>query len=183
MLSTDDLLSEKEYIIQRVLHIHYMPRHICAKYRIELDDLMQVGRIALWEASLKFKPKKNGTSFDTYAHRNINFRLLDYLKYLNRPIRHLDYCPSIHSEIDEDRELLDVIPGEADVVEETMETIFLKGIQENLTKQEKEFLNLRLEGYSYTEIEKDLKVKRVESSNIRLNLKEKIKNHQQQLVI
>src|SRR5699024_7537861 len=157
-------------IIERVLHIHFMTNHICTKYRIELDDLMQVGRTALWEAIQKFKPKENGTSFDTYAHRIINFRLLDYLQYLERPIRHLNYSSSIYSEVDDDRELIDVIQSDVDIDEQIEELFYIKEMVSELTAQEKKFLKLRLEGYSYTEVEKKMRVKKKRFTDIRFML-------------
>ncbi len=181
----NDLLKEKEYIIERVLHIHFMSRHICMKYRIELDDLMQVGRIALWEAGRKFKPKNGGVSFDSYAHKLIKFRLIDYLQYLERPIRQLDYSSSIHAELnnDEETELLDVIPSEVNVDEQIMDQLYFNELLSGLTGQEKKFLKLRLDGHTFTEIEKKMRVKKKRFSIIRGNLTDKIKNHQRQLVI
>ena len=175
-MTTDDLLLEKEYIIRRVLQIHFMPKHICSKYRIELDDLMQVGRIALWEASKKFRPKENGTSFDTYAHQIVRLRLLNYLEYLRRPIRQLDYSSSIFDEITEDMELLDVIPSDVNVEMTADENIYIESTLSNFTTYEKVIFQLKLTGYTYIDIERKLEVKGRKFRDIKTSMLGKLKN-------
>lgn len=174
--SENDLLRKKEYVIEQVLSIHFRVNHICVKYRIELDDLMQVGRIALWEASQRFKVKEDGLSFDSYARRIIRFRLLGYLDYLKKPIRHLHYCSSIYSEVG-DRELLEVIPSDVDVYGQVMELFYFKEMVSNLTNQEKKFLKLRLEGYSYAETEKKMRVKKKRFIDVRFKVMNKLRSN------
>lgn len=173
-MTTDDFLHEKEYIIRRVLHIHFMPKHICGKYRVELDDLMQVGRIALWNASEKFRPKENGLSFDSYAHQLVRLRLLDYLTYLNRQVRQLDYSLSIHSEVLEGVELLDIIPSDTNVEGQVHERLYIESVTSAFTSLEKSIYHLRRIGYSYVEIEKTVGVKGNKLRDIRENMGSKI---------
>lgn len=174
-MTTDELLTEKEYIIRRVLHIHFRVHHICEKYRIEMDDLMQVGRIGLWEASEKFRPKENGLSFDTYAHRIINYKLLEYLRYLRRPIRQVDYGLSLHVEIAEGVEWLDAISSHENIEVRILDRLYFETMISSFNSHEKSIFQQRMAGYSYAEIEKTLGITRRKLSNIRAEIVEKIK--------
>ena len=49
---------------------------------IELDDLVQEGMIALWEAQKRFDPDQ-GVMFETFASRRIQGTMLDYLRREN----------------------------------------------------------------------------------------------------
>lgn len=174
-MTTDEMLTDKEYVIRRVLYIHFSVQRICEKYRIELDDLMQVGRIALWKASENFRPKENGTSFDTYAHQLIKFRIIDYITYLNRHKRQLDYSLSLHAEIAEGVEWLDAIQSEVNVEGDVIEQLYMDSATSKLSSQEKIIFKHRLIGYSYVDIKKKLAVKDKRFLDIRSRMMKKVK--------
>lgn len=174
-MSTNDCIAEKEYIIRRVLHMHFMVDHICSKYKIELDDLMQVGRIGLWEARKKFRPMENGLSFDSYAHRIVNLKLLEYLRHLRRPIRKTDYSESINVEIFEGVEIIETIKSETNLENQALDRVYLEEVYSDFNKQEKSFFQQRMTGYSYREIQNNLGIKGKKFKDIREKMVLKIK--------
>lgn len=52
--------------------------YICKRYLIEYDDLLQMGRIGLWEACNNYDPNK-GTKFLTYAINHIKWSVYNEL--------------------------------------------------------------------------------------------------------
>ncbi len=176
-------LKEKEYLIRVVLNTKFSINHICKKYRIEKDDLKQIGLIALWEASKRFRPKKDGMHFETYAKRIINFRLLNYLAYLEKPIRQLDYSESIYTEILEGMELVETISCDENVEDQVLDKFYFETMTSDLSNREKSIFKQRLSGYTYVEIERKLRIKNNRFRKTRESMVEKLKRNQEQLVI
>ncbi|MEI3596878.1 MULTISPECIES: sigma-70 family RNA polymerase sigma factor [unclassified Oceanobacillus] len=148
-----------------------------------MDDLIQVGRIALWKASENFRPMEDGLSFDSYAHRIIRLKLLDYLSYLKRPIRQCDYSESINAEIVEGIEIVETIHSEINLEEQALDRFYFEEVSSGFNKQENNLFHQRIAGYTYKEIQSNLGIKGKSFKVLRANMVEKIKNHQRQLVI
>ena len=74
-LSADDLVEQYAPLVKKVA-LHLRTR---LPGGIELDDLIQVGLIALLEAARNYSPSK-GASFETYARIRLRGAMLDEVR-------------------------------------------------------------------------------------------------------
>jgi RNA polymerase sporulation-specific sigma factor len=124
-------------------------------WRDDYEDLLQEGRLALFQATKKFDPTKG--KFSSFAGRYIRNSVLRVLRAENREKRR---CPGEAISLNEaaspqdgQTELLDLLPDErVDVEKEAMARLMLDEILPGLESRELRILLMRTQGYGYCEI-------------------------------
>ena len=62
-MTPEELFEEKQHLvfaaIKQQFHSHANAEKIAKKNYMDFDDLVQIGRIKLWELCLNYDPKKN----------------------------------------------------------------------------------------------------------------------------
>lgn len=129
----------------------------------ERDDLMQEGRIGLFNAIMNYDADKN-SSFKTFANLCIERQLINAVKNSNRQ-KHMplnNYVSLNGSDDNSSNESIDTVLNNS--VEDPLDTITKKEyineindtLDKNLSDFEKDVLDLLLKGYKYEEIAKKL---------------------------
>ncbi|MEB9339262.1 RNA polymerase subunit sigma [Bacillus thuringiensis serovar silo] len=79
-MSPNDLFEEKQHLVFAAIKQHFgsftNAKQIAQMNQIELDDLIQVGFITLWEACLKYDPSRKET-FNGYVMAHMKWRMSD----------------------------------------------------------------------------------------------------------
>lgn len=97
-MNCEELLKEYDAVIRKAAGYHYYK----GKWRssiLELDDLIQAGRIALVKASRRYDPEQ-GASFNTYFRLVLAGALQDEIRTFQRESRHGAYA--IHVPFDQE---------------------------------------------------------------------------------
>ena len=129
----------------------------------ERDDLMQEGRIGLFNAIMNYDADKD-SSFKTFANLCIERQLINAVKNSNRQ-KHMplnNYVSLNGSDDNSSNESIDTVLNNS--VEDPLDTITKKEymneindtLDKNLSDFEKNVLDLLLKGYKYEEIAKKL---------------------------
>lgn len=129
----------------------------------ERDDLMQEGRIGLFNAIMNYDADKD-SSFKTFANLCIERQLINAVKNSNRQ-KHMplnNYVSLNGSDDNSSSESIDTVLNNS--VEDPLDTITKKEyineindtLDKNLSDFEKDVLDLLLKGYKYDEIAKKL---------------------------
>ena len=129
----------------------------------ERDDLMQEGRIGLFNAIMNYDADKD-SSFKTFANLCIERQLINAVKNSNRQ-KHMplnNYVSLNGSDDNSSNESIDTVLNNS--VEDPLDTITKKEymneindtLDKNLSDFEKDVLDLLLKGYKYEEIAKKL---------------------------
>ncbi len=129
----------------------------------ERDDLMQEGRIGLFNAIMNYDADKD-SSFKTFANLCIERQLINAVKNSNRQ-KHMplnNYVSLNGSDDNSSSESIDTVLNNS--VEDPLDTITKKEyineindtLDKNLSDFEKDVLDLLLKGYKYEEIAKKL---------------------------
>ncbi len=134
----------------------------------ELDDLLQVGRVALYSAITTYDEKK-GAKFHTYAKILIDRHLQNFIKKSNNQNNKmlsssLRLSPQGELKIDDDCEERSIpfiskthaTPEEHLIENENIKNL-LRELKTKLSNFEQEIIELSMKGYTYTEIAKILK--------------------------
>lgn len=124
-------------------------------WRDDYEDLLQEGRLALYQAAEKYDPAKG--KFSSFAARYIRNGIQRILRSENREKRR---CPGATVSLNEavgapDRptELLNLIPDErGDLEAEAMSRLMLDEIIPRLESRELKILVMRTQGYGYRDI-------------------------------
>ena len=126
------------------------------------DDLIQIGRIALWKACLKFDPSK-GSEFSSYACTAIYNEMLYAMtrKYNKLMSNEISYDAIVYTDHEGNTvTMADTIPSENvfDAVETRIDIEqFLSTCKKPRVRS---IIEKRLEGYSQTDISKELGISR-----------------------
>lgn len=146
-------------------------KQICNKRNMDLEDLIQVGRIALLKAIKSFNPSKQ-TKFSTYAVPYIKSYILKELNksFLIKFPYNMDYKEKIeNSKIihihakpkdcdDEETTIENIIPSEYNLENSIVESFYVKHFFEKLTDKEKQVVKLRMKNFSFKEIGEKLNI-------------------------
>tara|TARA_R110002020_G_scaffold215614_7_gene422865 strand:- start:3460 stop:3918 length:459 start_codon:yes stop_codon:yes gene_type:complete len=108
------------------------------KNTTERDDFIQAGRIGLWKALEKFCESR-GTKFSPYAWNPIRWEIMKEIRSAMKH-KHVPLNP------DNDDHIGDYVSKES----------FWELIPATLTSEEREVIDLRLEGYNFKEISSEL---------------------------
>ena len=128
------------------------------------DDLLQEGRIGLWEAIKGYKSEKN-VAFMIFASicikRQIKTAVTKSQRLKNKPLNeYISFDTPINDDQGEESVLLYTIPSTEDVnpeklvIEREQSSQLLTEVFDSLSKMEEEVLELFMEGLSYEEIGK-----------------------------
>ncbi|PHK50860.1 sigma-70 family RNA polymerase sigma factor [Staphylococcus edaphicus] len=124
---------------QQFQNSKYILYFLLKKYRIKYnnDEYMQLLTIKLWEISKTYNAQKS-PSFHTYLYTRLNFYLIDLFRKQNK-ICEVPLTCSIDAK-------LQTLPSTLDT------EIIYRQFQDKLTSREKQWLQLKLEGYKQKEI-------------------------------
>ncbi|MFS0643849.1 sigma-70 family RNA polymerase sigma factor [Siminovitchia sp. 179-K 8D1 HS] len=160
-------LTEDE-IIEK--YFHYIPATINRRFPnnekflefhgLELDDLIQFGRIALMKAIRTFDPNKS--NFKTYAINyiywdiNIETNKNSLYSKTNNSFELAEIC-SLNREFQNENEeggieLTDLIACERDHIKEKEEDLLIQSLKNYLPKKIYDIIELRVQGYTLQEI-------------------------------
>ncbi|MEX0415297.1 sigma-70 family RNA polymerase sigma factor [Bacillus sp. C30] len=208
----NDLFEEKQHLVFAAIKQHFGSYLHAARVaeinNMELDDLIQVGRITLWELCLKYDQKKEET-FNEYAVRHMKWRMSDEIQvkgslikmgtHVKRAQRDAFKILSIDLHHDEEVENDFFAVSSVNVEEEVINSIEFNKTLEVLNRKEKFILIQKLLGFTDGDIAKKLGICRPTLTqmkndaffkvnpnykHVRKGLAEfKIKNHLRQQVI
>jgi RNA polymerase sigma factor (sigma-70 family) len=162
---TPEELFESHYHIAKetIFKMFNNPKGVCNQHRIQMDDLLQIARLGLWQASLKYSPDK-GTKFMSFAISNIRWTVMETL---NRKLSIIKYnCNnmpdqkygiiSIDAEHSEDSDgnntYHDIISSDVNVQENAFGNIGGDNILSRLGDKQKEIIKLKVKGLSSGDI-------------------------------
>lgn len=145
-----------------ILHNSRMVLNLAAgwakKGNYNIDDLVREGQLALWNCIPKFEPARS-IRFSTYAYNSINLALQGYCNRQKREQAH--YCDHIITRDSETRDLFEMLPNQAENIEqnyeerETLEIIY--EMVEQLSEKDRNLLKLWLvmkeKNYTYKTLE------------------------------
>ena len=119
------------------------------KNQTEKEDYIQAGRIGLWKAITKFS-KNGGSKFSPYAWNPIKWEIIKEIRSIKSKYSssNIEEYQHIHSS------------------NNPTPTPFWELVPSNLTQNESEVIKLRLEGYNFIEISKELKCHRSNTKKI-----------------
>jgi RNA polymerase sigma factor (sigma-70 family) len=84
-MTPEELYNSHEKYIESTLQMLFGDlSYFAQKYKVEVDDIIQMARIGLWEASIKFDSTKS--NFKTYAINHIRWTVLKELRYVTQDI-------------------------------------------------------------------------------------------------
>lgn len=138
-MNEEKLFNEYSYIIDVILR-RFLPS------KIHDEDYIQIGKIALWKASLTYD---GSTKFETYASRVIRNALVDECRKENRTKRirdTLSFYQKCSNDNDDDITLEDVIPAPEE------KHIDDEGLKKDFSDEERIVLSMKASGYKYREI-------------------------------
>ncbi|EOW9529859.1 sigma-70 family RNA polymerase sigma factor [Bacillus cytotoxicus] len=169
----NDLFEEKQHLVFAAIKQHFGSHSHAARVaeinNMELDDLIQVGRITLWELCLKYDSKKEET-FNEYAVRHMKWRMSDEVQvkgslikmgtHVKREKRDAFKILSIDFHHDEEvkNDFFAVSPVK--VEEEVINSIELEETLDVLNKKEKFVLIQKSFGFTDGDIAKKLGISR-----------------------
>ena len=159
MQDIDKLIEKNEKLVYHVWNKRFSAYETNWAYK---DDLIQIGRIALWKACLNFDPSK-GSEFSSYACQAIYNGMLcaitrKYNKFMSNEV---SYETIVYTDPEGNTvTITDTIPSE-----DAFDAIEMKVAVEQFLSTCKNprmrcIIEKRLEGYSQTDISKELGVSR-----------------------
>jgi len=164
-MKPEELFEEKQHLVYKAIKIqfgsHAKARLIAENNNMELDDLIQVGKLQLWELCLKYDSEKAET-FDGYVIRHLKWRMSDEIH--NKGTSFKITCRTsveernqisiqsidLHKDGETVNEFYAVSP--INVEEETMSSIEFEEITSVIDEKEKSIIMHISEGYTAEEI-------------------------------
>lgn len=168
-MTPEELYEKKQHLvpaaIKQVFGSYFKASQVAEKNNMELDDLMQVGKILLWELCLKYDSKR-ANAFNTYVIKSLKWKIVNELHEKGKVITVSRNCTP------EDREKMNFHSidlyrnGESEegffavdsvnVEEEVMTTIQHQEALSQLNSEEKLILIKKSHGFTDEEIGKEL---------------------------
>lgn len=119
-------------------------------HSMALEDLLQTGRTTVFEAVELFKPG-NEKAFSSFVFMVIKQRFIKVIKFLEREKR--DQRNEISwSFIEDGLNLLDIMPSQINIEKYVIKKITLENLLNQLTKRQREIVDLFLQEYNFEEI-------------------------------
>ncbi|WP_078548685.1 sigma-70 family RNA polymerase sigma factor [Litchfieldia alkalitelluris] len=148
-------------VITNLFGSHDNARTVANRKGIDLDDLIQVGTIALWESAEKFDESK-GFTFSTYAFKNIRFLIMSEINR-NNPIHISMHIPTserirINSNVvwaDKEfgeQSLFGKVSAPVNVEDEAITEADLSRMLDALNERERYIISARLNEVSFREL-------------------------------
>jgi RNA polymerase sigma factor (sigma-70 family) len=171
--------------------LKYMYGSVSAAYKVAInahmtmDDLIQIGRIAIWKAEKKYIPKE-GHNFESYAFSMIRFDLMKEIRrkgdMISIPHKQPYYensklVSSLNVSVgkEDEEQLLNVIPGETFNEENVLVRVMFEQRLKRLDKREKKIVIKTMNGMSQKEIGKEIGLSQVHVSRMLRGAIEKMK--------
>jgi RNA polymerase sigma factor (sigma-70 family) len=161
--TAEELYEKYEYIATKTLyHMFNSPRNLAKKHNIELEDLVQYAKTAVFIAAKKYNPEKN-CKFSSYAISYVHWHVQERLSrecciFKINPNKHdwnnMYSVVSIDDKGDETHSFHDLIPSETDVEENVMGNMGEELILNRLNDKQKEIIRLKEKGMSFRDIGK-----------------------------
>ncbi|UYX53333.1 sigma-70 family RNA polymerase sigma factor [Bacillus thuringiensis] len=167
-MSPSNLFEAKKKLVFAAIKQHFgsfsKANRIAQMNQLELDDLIQVGFITLWEACLKYDPNKKGT-FNAYVMAHMKWRMSDEInrKKLIKLTCHATpeeiekfHFQSIDLHHDGETENEFFVISDADVEKDVMKIIEFEEVMGVLDEREKFILMQKSYGFTDDEIASEL---------------------------
>lgn len=168
-MKPEKLFEEKQHLalaaIKQVFGSYRKATQVAERNNMEFDDLIQIGKVKLWELCLKYDPQK-ARAFNTYVIMTLKFEIVRELHQKGRVISVSSYCTP------EEREKLNIHSidlyrnGEseegffavdpANVEEEVMTSIEYEQALSQVNPEEKLIIVKKAQGFTDEEIGKEL---------------------------
>lgn len=180
IVDDEDALKELMYryrpIIYDIIHQSY---NIGGDYLLDVDDLLQEGYLALYQAAKTYRQNEN-TRFITYAYTVIKRKIKKQTISINNI--YLNEGKSIDNDANQNKMLyasgrMYDDPRKVLMYKETIK--YLQGFKKCLTKEEKEILKLREDELSYSEIASRLNISNKRVDNSLQIIKRKFKKYEE----
>jgi RNA polymerase sigma factor (sigma-70 family) len=120
-------------------------------YKISEEDLLQIGRTAIYEALDKFTPGK-GKAFSSYAYMVANSELIMFIRKLQRGKRDPRKVTSLNEKLDENGEYEMYFPSPVNIEKYVLNKIELEESLKQINDYQRKVILLRWQGYTYEEI-------------------------------
>lgn len=157
----EELYVQYQQLVPATLYKRYPnPNRIAYVHGLELDDLLQFGRMGLFAATQTFDPSK-GCKFQTYAINNIKYSI-DYkireYSLFNQNKRSYEvvnnvYIESITADNDSlEDDMFEFLNCKVNDYEEADSRLVLEALSKVLSSKTMEIIKMRLEHYTYEEI-------------------------------
>ncbi|WP_259418286.1 sigma-70 family RNA polymerase sigma factor [Bacillus toyonensis] len=181
-MKPNELFEEKQHLIFAAIKKQFRnfgnARRTAEINNMELDDLIQVASIALWELCLKYDPKKED-SFHSYAITRMRWRMSDEIHRKGKLIRMTSNVTweereqfsfqSIDLYIDEGKENGFWAVSDIDVEEEAIKSVHFEETMNVLDEKEKYILMQKGYGISDANIAKGFGISRPTLQKIKNN--------------
>lgn len=161
----------KEYFFKRNENFSYFVAHkFFKKTNIELEDLVQIASIGMVKAFNSFKPEKN-IKFATYAYMCMRNEILMVLRKKQPKLI------SISSKIEEDSKITfeDMLVAKDNTEGTVAFNLDFNKTLKNIKPRNKKIFNYFINGYSQSEIAKEMEISQAQVSRILKKIKTSIK--------
>ncbi|PGK10573.1 RNA polymerase subunit sigma [Bacillus cereus] len=89
-MTPEELFEEKEHLvlasIKQIFGSYHVASQVAKKNNMELDDLIQIGKVRLWELCLKYNSKLS-EAFNTYAIKTLKWKIINELHEKGKVIK------------------------------------------------------------------------------------------------
>lgn len=119
-------------------------------HSLDLDDFLQIGRTSVFEAIKKFTPGK-GKAFSSFAFMVIKQQFIKWIKFLEAEKR--DQRNEFREiETEEGLNIIDLMPSYINIEKYVIKKITLENLLNQLTKRQRQIVDLFLQDYNFEEI-------------------------------
>lgn len=170
-MTPEELFYEHKDLPKKIVFTtFYSPFDICAKKGLEIDDLIQIANLSLWEACIKFDESKAKGKFSSYAINNIKHKLwgiknkhehgITYRGRLKRPegIKFVSLNEECRNE--EKTVLSEVVGNDPMIDKEISGKDLIDRLEKRLNERRRFILHQRVNGVGISEIAKGLNLSR-----------------------
>lgn len=152
--AADQYIREHENIVQgMIFKVLPRPKEFASRYGIGFDDLVQIARLALWEALRTYDADRGDMTLESFACYVIRNRLESYIDKLKRYARRNgNYPGSLNEKLESGDEVGELHPSPINVERAALRSVILDEAVRPFTQRQREIFSLRLKGFSYQEI-------------------------------
>jgi len=150
MLDEEEVILQHSRLVSTIIFRYLDVRKCQQKYMIDLEDLLQVGKIGLLKAYRTYRPELG--KWSTYAGRCITNEIFMLLRACKRREQSYEYMLSLHEPLKNDMETVsveDIIADARNDVDEFVDLDFLEAVLKELWRRgspsEKKLLKARIE--------------------------------------